>query len=71
MLANQAAPEKELIQAENNKAIANIIMAEIESRMRAVGFNPLEMESLSSNTTLIMAGVSELQLSQIKNALKN
>jgi multidrug efflux pump subunit AcrA (membrane-fusion protein) len=70
MLANQAAPEKELIQAENNKAIVNIIMAEIESRMRAVGFNPLEMESLSSNTTLIMAGVSELQLSQIKNGEK-
>lgn len=70
MLANQAAHEKELSQVGNNKAITNITMAEIESRMRAIRFTPLEIESLSSNTTLIMADVSETQLPQIKNGEK-
>ncbi len=66
MFANQAATEKDMNQAENDFATAHAAMVEMDVRLRAVGFNPEEIESISSNYAWIMADVPELQIHQIR-----
>jgi len=66
MFSSQAATERDLNQAENDAATARASMIEMESRLRAAGFNPPEIESISSNSAWVMADVPELQLHEIK-----
>ncbi len=66
MFANQAATEKDMNQAENDLETAHAAMVEMDVRLRAVGFNPDEIESISSNYAWIMADVPELQIHQIR-----
>ncbi len=70
MFSNQAVTEKDLNQAENDAATARVSMVEMENRLRAVGFNPAEIESISSNSAWVMADVPEMQLHEIKKGEK-
>ncbi|MHB1688258.1 MAG: efflux RND transporter periplasmic adaptor subunit [Ignavibacteriaceae bacterium] len=66
MFENQAVTAKDLNQAQNDAATARASLAEMEGRLRATGFNPSEIESISFNTAWLIADVPELQLHQIK-----
>lgn len=70
MFKNQAVTVKDLNQAENDAENARASYEEMDGRLRAAGFNPSEIESISYNTAWLMADVPELQLQQIKKGEK-
>ena len=66
MFENQAATGKDVNDAENDAALARASMVEMEGRLRALGFNPVELESVELNSVWIIADVSESEMNQIR-----
>lgn len=67
MFENQGVTGRELNQAENDAAIARASMAEMEGRLRALGFNPVELESDTINRVWLISDVPENQLHEVQN----
>jgi len=65
MFDNQAATGKDLNEADNDAATARASMAEMEGRLRALGFNPAEFDGVPANTVWIIADVPETDLNQV------
>ncbi len=65
MFDNQAATGKDLNEAENDAATARASMAEMEGRLRALGFNPGEFDGVPVNTVWVIADVPETDLNQV------
>jgi cobalt-zinc-cadmium efflux system membrane fusion protein len=66
MFDNQGATVRDLNQAENDAANARSSMAEMEGRLRAIGFDPVELESDSSNKTWLICDVPENELHEVQ-----
>ena len=66
MFENQGVTARERNQAENDAANANASMAEMEGRLRALGFNPVELESETGNRVWLMSDVPENQLHEVQ-----
>ena len=65
MYASLAATVKDLNQAETDAATAKASLDEMTGRLRTLGFNPSELESVKGNTVWLMADVPEDQLHEI------
>ncbi len=65
MFDNQAATGKDLNEAENDAATARASMTEMEGRLRALGFNPGEIENVPVNTVWVIADVPETDMNQV------
>jgi hypothetical protein len=65
MFDNQAATGKDLNEAENDAATAHASMAEMEGRLRALGFSPAEFDGVPVNTVWVIADVPETDLNQV------
>lgn len=66
MFQNQAATAKDVNEAETDAANARATMSESESKLRALGFNPVELEAVSSGTAWLICDVSESQLHEVQ-----
>ncbi|MFB5649448.1 efflux RND transporter periplasmic adaptor subunit [Leptospira wolffii] len=66
MYANQAATGREVTEAESNFAIAKAESAETESKLRSIGFNPKELDSVSGPSLWLICDVPESQLSEVQ-----
>jgi cobalt-zinc-cadmium efflux system membrane fusion protein len=67
MFGNQAATAKDLNDAENDAATARTSMAEYESKLRGLGFNPADLESGRPGTIWLISDVTEAQLPDVQN----
>jgi hypothetical protein len=65
MFDNLGVTGKDLNQAETDAATAKASLAEMEGRLKVLGFNPAEMESIKSDMVWLMADVPEAQLNEI------
>jgi hypothetical protein len=65
MFDNLGVTGKDLNQAETDAATAKASLAEMEGRLKLLGFNPVEMESIKGDMVWLMADVPEAQLSEI------
>jgi len=65
MFKNQAATGKDLNQAETDAENAKVSLAEMESRLRTVGYNPKELENTLPGTIWLNSDVLESQLSEV------
>ncbi|TGK00977.1 efflux RND transporter periplasmic adaptor subunit [Leptospira semungkisensis] len=66
MYVNQAATGREVTEAESNYAIAKAESAETESKLRTIGFNPKELDSVSGSTLWLICDVPESRLSEVQ-----
>ncbi len=66
MYNNQGATAKDVSQAISDDANARASLAETEARLRALGFDPTELESASSNRVWLMADVPEDELHEVQ-----
>ena len=66
MYDNQGVTARDLNQAINDDANARASIAEMEGRLRALGFNPVELESDSTNRVWLVADVPENQLHEVQ-----
>jgi membrane fusion protein, heavy metal efflux system len=66
MLQNQAATAKDLNDAETDAATARATKSETESKLRALGFNPLDLEKVRSGTAWLISDVPESQLHEVQ-----
>ncbi|TGM14534.1 HlyD family efflux transporter periplasmic adaptor subunit [Leptospira selangorensis] len=66
MYANQAATGREVAEAESNFAIAKSESAEAESKLRTIGFNPKELDSVTGSSLWLICDVPESQLSEVQ-----
>ena len=66
MFQNQAATAKDLNDAENDASTARAAMAENESKLRALGFNPPEFDSVPPGTAWLMCDVPESELNEVQ-----
>ncbi len=66
MFANQVATAKDLSESENDAANAKAALAESEGKLRGLGYNPVELESVSAGTAWLMCDVSESQLHEVQ-----
>ena len=67
MFENHAVTAKDVLQAETDLQNARTSMAELEGRLRAAGFNPVELENSTSNELWLIADVPETQLHEVQN----
>ncbi|EKP14717.1 efflux RND transporter periplasmic adaptor subunit [Leptospira borgpetersenii] len=67
MYVNQAATRRDVTEAESNFAVAKAEGAEAESKLRTIGFNPKELDSVSGTSYWIICDVPESQLSEVEN----
>lgn len=67
MYVNQAATRRDVTEAESNFAVAKAESAEAESKLRTIGFNPKELDSVSGSSYWIICDVPESQLSEVEN----
>ncbi len=65
MYENLGVTVKELNQAETDDATAKAALAEMEGRLKVLGFNPSRIESINSSMVWLMADVPEAQLHEI------
>lgn len=63
---NQGATAKDLNQAQNDAANARASMAEMEGRLRVLGFDPAKLEADSSNKAWLISDVAETQLHEVQ-----
>jgi multidrug efflux pump subunit AcrA (membrane-fusion protein) len=66
MYKNLVATEKDIIEAEAEVNSSSAEVAEFEGKLRAVGFNPNELQSVASNSVLLISDVPETNMSVIK-----
>jgi membrane fusion protein, heavy metal efflux system len=66
MYGNQGATAADLTNAESDAASAHAAEAEMEARLRAAGFNPLELESAPVNCVWLICDVPETELSEVQ-----
>ena len=66
MFENQGVTARDVNQAENDAANARASIAEMEGRLRAIGFNPVELESETGNRVWLMSDVPENQLHEVQ-----
>jgi hypothetical protein len=66
MFENQAATGKDLTEAENDAATANASMAEMDGRLRALGFNSSELDAELPNRIWLISDVPEAGLNDIR-----
>jgi multidrug efflux pump subunit AcrA (membrane-fusion protein) len=66
MFENQGATVKDLNQAEVDAANARAAMAESDGKLRALGYNPAELERTTPNTIWLIADVQENQLDEVQ-----
>ncbi|WP_061249183.1 efflux RND transporter periplasmic adaptor subunit [Leptospira alstonii] len=67
MYVNQAATRRDVTDAESNFAVAKAESGEAESKLRTIGFNPKELDSVSGSSYWIICDVPESQLSEVEN----
>src|SRR5579862_4265784 len=65
MFENQSATGKDITDAENDDATAKASVIEMEGRLRALGFNPAELDSEPAGRVWLMADVPEGGIGQI------
>ena len=66
MFDNQGATSRDLNQAETDAANARSAMSEMEGRLRALGFNPAELESVKTQTAWLISDVPESELNEVQ-----
>jgi len=66
MFQNQAATAKDLNDAENDAATAKAAMAENESKLRGLGYNPPEFDTVPPGTAWLICDVPESQLNEVQ-----
>ncbi len=66
MFDNQGATSRDLNQAETDAANARSAMSEMEGRLRALGFNPAELESVKTQTAWLISDVPESELHEVQ-----
>ncbi len=66
MYQSQAATGKDLNDAENEAAAARAVMSECRGKLRALGFNPTELEKAAPGMVWIMCDVAETQLRDVQ-----
>jgi len=66
MFDNQGATSRDLNQAETDAANARSAMGEMEGRLRALGFNPAELESVKTQTAWLISDVPESELHEVQ-----
>ncbi len=66
MYQANAATEKDLSQAEADETNARTAMREFESKLRAVGFQPAELEHIPPGTIWLISDVPESQLNEVQ-----
>jgi cobalt-zinc-cadmium efflux system membrane fusion protein len=66
MFQNQAATAKDMNDAENDAANARAAMAESESKLRGLGYNPPEFDTVPPGTAWLMCDVPESQLNEVQ-----
>ncbi|HUI08948.1 MAG TPA: efflux RND transporter periplasmic adaptor subunit [Bacteroidota bacterium] len=66
MFDNQAATGKDLNEAENDAATSRASAAEMEGRLRAVGFSPDELSKASPGSVWVIADVPETEMNHLR-----
>lgn len=66
MFENQGATAKDLNEAEADAATARASMAEMEGKLKAIGFNPSELASAKTGTVWLICDVPENQLHEVQ-----
>jgi cobalt-zinc-cadmium efflux system membrane fusion protein len=66
MYQNLGATAREVSEAETDAATAAAAAGEHEARMRALGFNPAELEAVTGTVTWLMADVPEAELHNVQ-----
>ncbi|HUN65042.1 MAG TPA: efflux RND transporter periplasmic adaptor subunit [Bacteroidota bacterium] len=66
MFANQGATATDLTNAETDAATSRASVAEMEGRLRALGFNPLELDEVTANSAWLICDVPETQLNEVQ-----
>jgi multidrug efflux pump subunit AcrA (membrane-fusion protein) len=66
MFENQGATLRDVTEAENDAANARTTLDEMEAKLRGLGYNPKELESVSPNSVLLMCDVIEAQLRDVQ-----
>ncbi len=62
MYQNQVATMKDMIEAETDYGNAKAEFSETEGKLRALGFNPVELGSVKSNTIILISDIPESDL---------
>ena len=66
MYDNQAATGRDVNEAENDASTARASMVEMEGRLRALGFNPVELEAVPVNSVWLIVDVPETEMNQVQ-----
>jgi cobalt-zinc-cadmium efflux system membrane fusion protein len=66
MFGNQASTAKDLNDAENDAATARASMAEYESKLRGLGFNPGDLDTARPGSIWLISDVTEAQLPDVQ-----
>lgn len=66
MFKNQVATQKDIIEAEAAVHSAQAETAEFEGKLRAIGFNPNELQFVGSNIVLLICDIPEANLSVVR-----
>lgn len=66
MYDNQGATSRDLNQAETDAANTRAMVSEMEGRLRALGFNPAELESVKTQTAWLISDVPETELHEVQ-----
>ena len=66
MYDNQAATGKDLNEAETDAANAKAQFNEADGKLRALGYNPQELEKISTPTVWLISDVTESQLKEVQ-----
>jgi len=66
MFKNQVATQKDIIEAEAAVNSDQAEVSEFEGKLRAIGFNPSELQSVFPNTVLLICDIPETNMSVIK-----
>lgn len=67
MFSNQGATMRDVNQAENDVAIARSELAEMQGKLRAVGYSPRDLEATADGTVWVIADVPESQLREVQH----
>lgn len=70
MFRNQVATEKDIIEAEADANNAKAELAETEGKIRALGFNPAELDRVKKDTVWLISDVPESDLNNVEKGKK-
>jgi membrane fusion protein, heavy metal efflux system len=70
MYKNQVATEKDIIDAETDANNAKAELAESEGKLRALGFNPAELDKVKKDTVWLICDVPESDLNNVEKGKK-